>query len=115
MVPMLRCGLVRTNWLLAMMCVFPCWSEDSSCPGPPARHLRTQLSAAVKGAGLPSHPPPRVLLQQEEGRLRAPVNRSSEVHATAPVRVSPDRYAPETTRNMSITVELNAALGNGIP
>jgi hypothetical protein len=66
---------------------------------------------------LPCHPPPRVLLQQEEGRLRAPVNRSesADAHAAAPVRVSPDRNAAESTRNMSLTVHVNAAPGNRIP
>src|SRR4051812_47771192 len=109
MVPMLRCGLVRTNWLLAI--VFSLAGQKirlSQDPGP----VRTSWFSAVGGGRFSSHPPPRVLRQQEEGRLRAPV-KSTDVHAAAPDRPRPDRYATESARNMVITVGVNAAVGNG--
>src|SRR6266542_4388452 len=116
---MLRCGLVRTNWLLAMD--FPLLSEDSRArtPGSPSAALSPHGRGPVSGP--PSSAGPG---QQEEGRLRssatqcAPVKNAESTdasHAGAPGRQVPDRLCSETTRNMCITGETNAALGHGIP
>src|SRR4051812_45200558 len=65
MVPMLRWGLVRLNWLLAMAVL----SRGGSLG---ARWV--QDHAPRRGGGDDS--PPRVLLQQEESQLRASETRA---------------------------------------
>src|SRR5690349_4663750 len=108
---MLRCGLVRTNWLLAMS--FPLLFFRGLAR---ARTLRQALAVlSPRGGGRCGPPSSAGPAEQEEGQRRAPVQSTEAAHVGVPVRPLPDRSNSETTRNMRITVGVNRAGGNRIP